>query len=123
MDGLSNYQYALFDMNQDGTPELIIQAWTSDNLVDWFFCTYSKSDGAYMIANQEWNFRQSLVICNNQLVWFYYFSPDVIITSITMTPIKVENSGEIYSGAVESAPETQTIDFCSVNDTSWIDNY
>lgn len=125
LDGLSNYQYALFDMNQDGTPELIFNAWTSDNFVDWFFCTYSKADGAYMIANQEWDFRQSLVICNNQLVWFYYdsFSPDVSITSITMTPIKIENSGEIYSGAVESAPETKQLELYSVDDTSYISEY
>lgn len=125
LDGLSNYQYALFDMNEDGTPELIINAWTSDNFVDWFFCTYSKADGAYMIANQEWDFRQSLVICNNQLAWFYYdsFSPDVSITSITMTPIKIENSGEIYSGAVESAPETKQLELYSVDDTSYISEY
>lgn len=121
--GLSNYQYALFDMNQDGTPELIISAWTSDNFVDWFFCTYSKTEGAYMIASQEWNFRQSLGICDNQLAWYYYFSPDISITSITMTLNEINNSGEIYSGALESAPEIEELKCYPVEDTSVIDKY
>ncbi len=125
LEGLSNYQYALFDMNQDGTPELIISAWTSDNFVDWFFCTYSEAEGAYMIANQEWNFRQSLVICNNQLAWYYYdsFSPDVSLTSITMTPSEISGSGEIYSGAMESAPEIVELKCCPVEDADAIDKY
>ncbi|MDE5966433.1 MAG: RNA polymerase sigma factor [Lachnospiraceae bacterium] len=125
LSGLSNYQYSLFDMNQDGTPELIISAWTSENFVDWFFCTYSNADGAYMIANQEWNFRQSMVICNNQLAWFYYdgFSPDVSITSINMTMVKIENSGEIYSGNMESAPETEQMECCPIGDVSAIERY
>lgn len=125
LGGLSNYQYTLFDMNQDGTPELIISAWTSDNFVDWFFCTYSEAEGAYMIASQEWNFRQSLVICNNQLVWYYYdsFSPDVSITSITMTLNEVNNTGEIYSGAMESAPEIEKLKCYPIEDVSYISEY
>ncbi len=125
LEGLSNYQYALYDMNQDGTPELIISAWTSDNFVDWFFCTYSEAEGAYMIASQEWNFRQSLVICNNQLAWYYYdsFSPDVSITSITMTLNEINNTGEIYSGAMESAPEIEELKCYPIEDVSYIFEY
>lgn len=125
LGGLSNYQYTLFDMNQDGTPELIISAWTSDNFVDWFFCTYSEAEGAYMIASQEWNFRQSLVICNNRLAWYYYdsFSPDVSITSITMTLNEINNTGEIYSGAMESAPETGELKCYPIEDVSYISEY
>lgn len=125
LEGLSNYQYALYDMNQDGTPELIISAWTSDNFVDWFFCTYSEAEGAYMIANQEWNFRQSLVICNNRLAWYYYdsFSPDVSLTSITMTPNEINNSDEIYSGAMESAPEIEELKCYPIEDVSYISEY
>lgn len=125
LGGLSNYQYTLFDMNQDDTPELIISAWTSDNFVDWFFCTYSEAEGAYMIASQEWNFRQSLVICNNQLAWYYYdsFSPDVSITSITMTLNEINNTGEIYSGAMESAPEIEELKCYPIEDVSYISEY
>lgn len=125
LGGLSNYQYTLFDMNQDDTPELIITAWTSDNFVDWFFCTYSEAEGAYMIASQEWNFRQSLVICNNQLAWYYYdsFSPDVSITSITMTLNEINNTGEIYSGAMESAPEIEELKCYPIEDVSYISEY
>lgn len=125
LGGLSNYQYTLFDMNQDGTPELIISAWTSDNFVDWFFCTYSEAEGAYMIASQEWNFRQSLVICNNRLAWYYYdsFSPDVSITFITMTLNEINNTGEIYSGAMESAPETGELKCYPIEDVSYISEY
>lgn len=125
LGGLSNYQYTLFDMNQDDTAELIISAWTSDNFVDWFFCTYSEAEGAYMIASQEWNFRQSLVICNNQLAWYYYdsFSPDVSITSITMTLNEINNTGEIYSGAMESAPEIEELKCYPIEDVSYISEY
>ncbi len=125
LGGLSNYQYTLFDMNQDDTPELIISAWTSDNFVDWFFCTYSEAEGAYMIASQEWNFRQSLVICNNQLAWYYYdsFSPDVSITSITMTLNEINNTGEIYSGAMEPAPEIEELKCYPIEDVSYISEY
>lgn len=125
LGGLSNYQYTLFDMNQDDTLELIISAWTSDNFVDWFFCTYSEAEGAYMIASQEWNFRQSLVVCNNQLAWYYYdsFSPDVSITSITMTLNEINNTGEIYSGAMESAPETEELKCYPIEDVSYISEY
>lgn len=125
LEGLSKYQYTLFDMNQNDTPELIISAWTSDNFVDWFFCTYSEAEGAYMIASQEWNFRQSLVVCNNQLAWYYYdsFSPDVSITSITMTLNEINNTGEIYSGAMESAPETEELKCYPIEDVSYISEY
>lgn len=76
-----------------------------------------------MIASQEWNFRQSLGICDNQLAWYYYFSPDISITSITMTLNEINNSGEIYSGALESAPEIEELKCYPVEDTSVIDKY
>lgn len=70
-------------------------------------------------------FPASLVICNNQLAWYYYdsFSPDVSITSITMTLNEINNTGEIYSGAMESAPEIEELKCYPIEDVSYISEY
>lgn len=121
LNTLFNYEYSLFDINQDGTPELIICANKDDNqILDYFFCTYSKSDGAYLIANKESNFRYVLVTCNNQLAWFYQApaQPYCSITYMNMTMEKLEDGEGFSYENVESAPEVESLKTYPVDDMS-----
>ncbi|MCM1173140.1 MAG: sigma-70 family RNA polymerase sigma factor [Clostridium sp.] len=120
LNGLRNYEYSLFDINHNGTPELIISAVTEWVSVEWFFCSYSNVDGAYLIEQKSSDVRTGLGIYNNQLVWSWSeaYSPNCGMTYITMTMGKLE-SGESFSyESWEERPETESLESYPIEDTS-----
>lgn len=122
----SAYQYTLFDINQDGMPELIINSHEQyTGFEDWFFCTYDEADGVYLIDAQALDFRSVLAIYEDNLTWrsYYSYQPEMSIAPITMTPTSIERSDDIYYGLPESAPETEDIEWHSAEDTDYIFKY
>lgn len=125
LDETSVYQYTLFDMNQDGTPELILNTMEySLGFEDWFFCTCNE-EGVYLIDAQTWSFRNMLAVCDENMVWIGYdsFQPEISITLITMSADAIEGSDALYHGPAESAPETEEPDWHSTEDTDYILGY
>lgn len=121
-----NFEYVLYDINKDGTPELIIRGYDKEfhQTYQYFFCTYNKTDGAYMFDNLENNFRDILLIYSDQLAWFRYYAnkPDIEIYNIVMTGDKIETEA-IYDGDWDNAPETEDVEFCPIGDTSGLYEY
>ncbi|HIS08067.1 MAG TPA: sigma-70 family RNA polymerase sigma factor [Candidatus Choladocola avistercoris] len=127
---LSPYEYTLFDMDQDGTPELIITVFDSSTVNNnWFFCTYDPDRGAQLLSNQEWSAGMQMVVCEGQLAWNSYGRWDSnmshAISSISLTE---EDPEVIYRfvGLPEEetdAPEAENVEFYPVEDTSYISSY
>ena len=127
---LSPYEYTLFDMDQDGTPELIITVFDSSTVNNnWFFCTYDPDRGAQLLSNQEWSAGMQMVVCEGQLAWDFYGRADTNMThSVSSISLTEEDPEVIYSfvGLPEEetdAPEREIVEFYPVEDTSYLSSY
>lgn len=121
-----DFEYTLFDINQDGTPELIIHAYAYEMQInEWFFCKYSKKKGAY-IADSEWaGLRSSLVIYDNQLAFYGYagYSPEVWINIISMNKNEISLGDFIEFDSTVSEPDTTSVEWVSVDNAEYIAEY
>ncbi|MBO5335934.1 MAG: RNA polymerase sigma factor [Lachnospiraceae bacterium] len=121
LDDTSTYQYTLFDIDKDGTPELIIKVrepnWSDRE--DTFFCAFDETRGAYLVKACCLSFREVLAIYEDTLVWVYFepYGPDVHIGE----ELLFTEDSLVYSGNRDSAPETQAIEWYSTEDTEYMD--
>lgn len=121
-----DFEYTLFDINQDGTPELIIHAYAYEMQInEWFFCTYSKKKGAY-IADSEWaGLRSSLEIYDNQLALYQYsgFSPEVCLNIISMNKNEISLGDSMEFDTTVSQPDTTSVEWIPVDNAEYIAEY